>query len=133
MTGTYDILLGGKPVGQATVTEQGLYYRFVCRCRITGEVMYKLTVTCGGQTENLGLLVPEGKDYVLSTRLPAKRFAQGKPEFRAVPRHSRMTGKFIPVYPDEPFAYISRLHSAFLENRGGQLGVVLSEETEDSS
>ena len=91
--------------------------------------MYKLMVTCGGKTEDLGLLVPEGKDFVLKSRLPAKRFAQGKPEFRAIPRHGRMTGTFIPVYPDEPFAYISRLHSAFLENRGGQMGVVLPEET----
>ncbi|MGN0999165.1 MAG: hypothetical protein ACI4PO_06395 [Faecousia sp.] len=133
MTGTYDILLGGKPVGQASVTEQGLYYRFDCRCRITGEVMYKLTVTCGGKTEDLGLLVPEGKDFVLKCRLPEKRLGQGKPEFRAIPRHGRMEGTFIPVYPDEPFSYISRLHSAFLENRGGQMGVVLPGKTEDFS
>lgn len=128
MTGTYDILLGGQPVGEASVTQQGLYLCFDCRCRISGEVMYKLTVTCGGHTESLGLLIPSGKDFALSTRIPAKRLGQGTPEFRAVPRHSEMKGKFIPVYPDEPFSYISRLHTAFLEKRGGQLGVVISED-----
>ena len=129
MTGTYDILLGGKCVGQASVTRQGLYYCFDCRCQITGEVMYKLLVTCADKTESLGLLIPEGKDFRLSARVPIKKLGQGTFQFRAVPRHGEMRGKFIPVYPDEPFAYISRLHTAFLENRDGQVGVIISDDT----
>lgn len=128
MIGTYDILLGGQPVGKATVSQQGLYYCFQCCCHITGEIMYKLTVTCGDKTESLGLLIPDGGRFVLSTRIPVKKLGQGTPVFHAVPRHGEMKGKFVPVYPDEPFSYISRLHTAFLEKRNGQPGIVLQEE-----
>ncbi len=124
----FDILLGGKGIGQAVVTRQGLYYQFTCRCRISGEVMYKLEVSCGENTENLGLLVPDGDEFVLTARVPIKQLGQGKLSFRAVPRHGEIPkGKFVPVYPDEPFAYISQLKNAFLEKRDGQLGVVLRE------
>ena len=36
-------------------------------------------------------------------------------------------GKFVPVYPEEPFAYMSRLKGAFLEIRNGQMGINLPE------
>jgi hypothetical protein len=44
-----------------------------------------------------------------------------------MPKHQKSEGKFIPIYPEEPFAYISRLQNAFLEIRNGQAGVVIGE------
>ena len=127
MDGTYEILLSGAAVGQAVVTRQGLYYLFSCRCRFHGEIMYKLTVTCGDITENLGIPVPDGREFILNTRLPVKKLGRGEPEFRAVPRHAQLQGKFIPISPEEPFSYLNRLKDAFLEIRGGKTGVVIKE------
>ena len=45
--------------------------------------------------------------------------------FRVLPRHSAMQEKFICVYPEEPFAYLSRLKEAYLQERRGQLGIVI--------
>ena len=121
----YEVLLGGQRIGRAIVDRQGLYYAIACRCRLSGEVVYKVTVSCGEKSESLGILVPEGGAFVLTTRIPIKRLGEGELQFRAVPRHMEMQGQFIPVTPEEPFAYLSRLENAFMEIRSGRAGIVL--------
>ena len=124
----YGVLLGGQSIGKAKVERQGLYYSISCRCRLSGEVVYKLTVSCGENTENLGILVPEGGAFVLTTRIPAKRLGEGELVFRAVPRHTELRVKFVPISPESPYAYLSRLENAFLEVRNGQLGLIIQGE-----
>lgn len=126
MEGTYDILLGGTAIGQAQVTRQGLYLHFACRCRLTGTVIYQLTVGTGAQTAKLGIPVPEGGWFVLNTQLPKKQLAEGPLCIRAVPRHPELKG-FIPVKPEEPFAYLTRLKDAYLAQRNGQTGILFKD------
>lgn len=134
MDGIYDILRGGEKIGKAEVRREGLYYRFRCCCDLTGEVMYRLTVTCGDKTENLGIPVPEGDSFRLSTRLPVSRFPGGEPVFRAVPRHEKLQpGTWVPVSPETPFPYIARLENAVAERREGQMGVLISDEVPPDS
>ena len=125
----YPVLLGEDPVGTAEAVRQGLYYRITCRCVLTGEVMYQVTARGESGEENLGLLVPEGEAFCLTTRVPAKRLPGQTLSFRAVPRGTERKTFFAPIYPEEPFAYISRLKEAFLERRGGQVGVRIPQET----
>ena len=73
------------------------------------------------------MLVPDGGDFVLKTKLPIKRLGEGELRFRIQPRHSELTGKFIPLSPEEPFAYLSRLEDAFLKIREGKMGILLKE------
>lgn len=127
LTENYDVLLGDKPVGKAYVERKGLYYRIRCRCGLSGEVIYKVLVSCGGEQENLGILVPVGEEFGLDTRIPVKRLGEGSLSFRAMPRHSGLRGKFVPISPEEPFRYIARLKDAFLETRNGQIGIVIKE------
>jgi hypothetical protein len=127
MNGEYEIRLGKEVVGTATVEQQGLYYRFSCRCSISGSVICRVTVSCNGHHENLGVLVPMGNDFALTTKVAVKKLGKGPFQFRAMPKHQKSEGEFIPIYPEEPFAYISRLQNAFLEIRNGQAGVVIGE------
>ena len=129
---TYDILLGGQPVGKATVQRQGLYYCFDCRCSLSGDVMHRLSVRCNGKTESLGLLMPDGNQFNLQTKLPVKRLGEGIMEFTAVPKHPELRGKFIPLSSEEPFAYIRRLEDAVLQIRNGQVGIVLTDRSDIS-
>ncbi len=122
-----EILLGGQPIGTAQVRREGLYYCFDCRCRLSGEVVYRLTVRCGERTENLGIPVPEGSRFVLRTRIPVKRLGEGDLSIRAEPKHTDLGEKFVPLAPEEPFRYLRRLQDAFLQTRNGQIGVVLKE------
>ena len=77
--------------------------------------------------ERLGILVPVGEEFGLDTKLPMKRFADIAPEFRLVPNKPVLEGKFIPIKPEEPFAYIERLKEGFLTYREGQLGMWIKE------
>lgn len=127
MEGNYPVLLGEQSIGKVQVLRQGLYYRFICRCQLTGEVIYKLVVTCQDHQENLGICVPVSGGFGIDTKLPVKRLGEGVPTFRAVPKHTELEGKFVPVYPDEPFAYIARLKDAYFARQEEQIGVVIRE------
>ena len=132
MEGLYDILRGQEKIGKAEVCREGLYYRFKCCCNLTGEVVYRLTVTCGEKTESLGIPVPEWDCFYLNTRLPVSRFSKEEPIFRAVPRHEEQKkGMWVHISPETPFDYITRLENAVMERRNGEVGILIKEETED--
>lgn len=116
-------------MGKVQVERQGLYYRIHCRCQMTGEIMCCLQAQCGDRQENLGVVVPMDGGFGLDTRLPVKRLGEGELSFTLTPKNGQaQKGTFIPLAPEEPFAYISRLKDAFLERQGNVLGVVIPEE-----
>lgn len=125
MDGKYIVTFGQADVGTVEVRREGLYWHFSCRCRITGDVVCRLTVQCGASRESLGIVVPQGDGFALETRLPVKKLEQGIPRFFLVPRHEAGEGMFVPLSPEEPFAYIARLKDAYFTRRYGQAGVVL--------
>ena len=127
MEGNYPVHHGIQQVGQAQITRQGLYYHFDCRLRLSGAVIFRLEIRCGDVIENLGVPVPEGDMFVLRKTLPTNRFPREKPEFRILPKHESMNEFFVPLHPDEPFAYLSRLQNARLQRQGDRLGIVIKE------
>lgn len=127
MVGDYDVYLGKQQSGRIQVRRQGLYYRFSCRCRLTGDVICRLYVSCGGKGENLGVLVPMDGGFGLETRIPVKRFGEGEPAFTLVPRHEVPQERFVPIIPEEPFSYIERLKTSFLVRKYGEVGILVPE------
>ena len=125
MDGEYDIFMGEQVVGTARVERQGLYYCFQCRCKLSGETICRVMVFSDGCQENLGILVPRNGQFETRARIAVKKLGQGTFRFQVLPRHSAMQEKFICVYPEEPFAYISRLKEAYLQERRGRLGIVI--------
>ena len=127
MDGTYEILLGGEPVGQAVVTKQGLYYSFSCRSKLTGSVIYQLQARVGERQIPLGIPVPEGGWFVLRTRVSARQLGQGELTLGLVPKHAPVGENFVPLSPETPFAYLHRLEQAFLTRQNGVLGISFRE------
>ena len=125
MEGNYPVFFGKHPVGKVQVIRQGLYVRFICHCRLSGDVVCRLVVRCGDNQENLGVVVPVGNGFALDKKIPAKRMGEGTIEFLLVPKQDRLNGKFIPIRPEEPFAYIARLKESFLVRQGDQVGILL--------
>ena len=120
-----NILLGGQAIGTARVVKEGLYFSFRCRCRLSGEVVYRLQVRCGDNKENLGIPVPQNGAFELNTRIPAKKLGSGRMVVEAVPKKVEWEGVFVPLSPEEPFKYLRRLEGAFLQVRNGQVGILL--------
>lgn len=121
----YDVYFGNRLSGTVWVAQQGLYYRFRCRCQLSGDVICRLVVNCGDIQENLGVVVPVEGGFGLETKVPAKRFGKGNMTFSLVTKSERTAGKFAPIYPEEPFAYISRLKDAYLVRQNGQAGICI--------
>lgn len=107
------------------VTRQGLYYHFLCRCQLSGEVVCRLFITCGNHQEKLGIVVPVDGGFGLDTKLPVKQFGAEEPVFSLIPKTGSIDGNFVPIYPDEPFAYIEQLKEAFLVRKYGQPGILI--------
>lgn len=127
MVGSHEIRLGDSPVGTARVEKQGLYYCISCRCTLSEKEIHRLTVRCGGKSENLGICIPMDGGFGVDTKIPCKRLGEGTPEFRLLPKQEKPRGKFVAVYPEEPFSYMARLKGAFLARQADQLGIVISE------
>lgn len=126
MEESYEVLFGSVPAGKVQVLRQGLYYLFHCRCRLSGDVVCRLFVRRGDREESLGVVVPMGEGFGLDTRLPVKRLGEGAMEFRLVPKHDKAQGEtFVPIAPEEPFAYLEKLKDAYLARRDGQLGAMI--------
>ena len=122
----YPVYFGKEQAGKVQVIRQGLYCRFQCRCRLTGDVVCRLHVRCGDRWESLGVVVPMDGGFGLDTRLPAKRLGEGELAFQLLPKHETpLAGKFVPISPEEPFAYIARLKESFLVRQGEQVGIVI--------
>ena len=121
----YQIYLGKEAIGTAQIEKQGLTYCIRCRCRLSGEVAYKVVATCNGKETDLGLLVPENGAFQLTSRVPLKKLGAGEIAFRAVPRHVEPDGVFVQVSVDEPFKYLSRLENAFMVRSQESQWVVL--------
>lgn len=125
MEGNYGVYFGNQLSGKVQVLRQGLYYRFICRCKLTGNIVCRLSVTCGQNRESLGVVVPMGDGFGLDTKLPVKRFGEGNMEFFLVPKHEMSAGHFAAIYPEEPFSYIARLKDAYLVRKNGQYGILV--------
>ena len=125
MEGNYGAYLGKELCGKVQVLRQGLYYRFICRCRLSGESLCRLRVTCGGRTEELGVLAPVDGGFGLDRKIPVKRLGEGTPEFRVYGDREVPAGRFVPICPEEPFSYIAKLKDAYLVRRNGQAGILL--------
>ena len=123
MVGNYELSRG---TGRVAVTREGLYYRFSCRCKLTGDVMHRLVVTTDAGNVDLGVCVPMEGGFGVERKVPCKKFG-ANPQFRLLPKHENMQGRFVPIYPEEPFAYMTKLKDAFLATQNGQVGIVISE------
>lgn len=127
MVGTYNVMIGDRKAGWMRVEKQGLYYRFSCRCDLSGKTVHSVAAVIGGERVHLGICIPMDGRFGLEKKLPCKQFPSGKAEFLLIPRGENQGRRFVPVYPEEPFAYMAKLKEAFLEIREGQVGVSIPE------
>lgn len=127
----YEVTLDGRPAGKAQVTRQGLYYHVVCRCAVSGEEMYRLEAGCGEKRLDLGILIPKNRSFGLDMRFPVSKLGEGELTFRLRGKDEPKEGRrFVPVKPEEPFAYLASLKDSFLEIRNAEIGVSLPPDNE---
>lgn len=127
MEGTWDVYFENEVVGTCSLERKGLYYHIVCRCANVATGICRLTVQCGDQSLDLGVLIPEKGLLCLNRSIASKIFPKGQPMFYIWSEKWRDTHNFIPVGEGEVFFYLSQLEKVRFANRGGQVGVILTE------
>ena len=128
MDGTYDVIGGGQAVGSAIITRQGLYYHVSCRCRISGEIMFRLIMEMGGTSRDLGILVPMDGQFGINTKVNMKSHSKEKPSFYLKAKREAADDILVRICPEEPFGYLSKLNSAYLVRKNGTMMVGFREE-----
>lgn len=126
MVGDYSVFLAGSPVGQAIVTQEGMFWRVRCHCKASADVPFTLQAAWGEEILDLGLLANSGEELTVTARINKKKVPQGKPVFRILVKHRNTVEQFLPISPEEPFAYLSKLKDAYLIYKGNQPGIALN-------
>ena len=126
----YEVYDGSAVVGKVQLTVQGLYYHIMCRCFIPDDRILHLFVVTDNLEEGIGVLVPENDGVVLNKKIPIKRIGRGALRFYVSTGKSKHRGRFAVISPEEPFLYIDRLNTAFLQSEHGKIGIRLEENPE---
>lgn len=128
MEGRYSVFQNEKVIGEVDVSRQGLYYRFFCRCNYHGDNFCRLMIQLGDTEVSLGIMVPEGPEFILEKRLPVKKFGMETPVFYIpYPKDPSPEGMFVPISKDEPFLWLTKLRKAFLIHHDGRVGAWIPE------
>lgn len=125
LEGNYGVYFSDKLCGKVQVRKQGLYYLFICRCQISGDVICRLKAVFPTGEQSLGILVPIDDGFGLQTKIPVKHFTGHPLRFSVAVKEEESEGIFAPIYPDEPFMYIERLKDSYLARKNNQLGAVI--------
>lgn len=119
----YDILMDTQVVGQAEVMREGLYYRFSCKCTPPDESIYRILVSDGNNTKDLGICVPAGEWFCLVSRVPVKHLPGDRLQFTLTSKDKKQTA--VPVATDEPFPYLDMLETAGLQEVDGVTEIII--------
>ena len=118
MEQTSDILLDGNPIGTARIKKTGLYYEFTCSCNLPKQGIYRLWTKREDQLMNLGICVPQGSGYGLTTRVPVSRLGEGTIAIEAHEKGFIPDTKSQTVIEEEPFRRLQDLDKAYLTDSG---------------
>ena len=102
MCKAYSIFFNGFPVGTASVSENGLYYRIEAACRPDNNKMLRLKAYCADKVIDLGMLVPEDDLFTLCKDIPKKLIKDEDIRFYLQGNNDQL----IQARSDEPFPYL---------------------------
>lgn len=129
----YDVYQGKERVGQAAASRQGLFYRLECRCHLSPGARYHILAIGPEGEEDLGLLIPDGREFCCVKTVAVKKLGEGTLRFRLEGVAAKKEALFIPLNPDRPVTCLQELRRALLCHRNGQTGLLIQGDCKESS
>lgn len=123
---TYHVFRKDQIVGKVELIQDGLYCAIHCSCALPQEQMYKLQLAADSQLINLGTMLPDGKQYRLSTRIAGKQLAGKKLIFHAIEPDDRLGEKYIVLCEDAPVPALEEIVTGRFIRRNGKPCVLLN-------
>lgn len=112
----YQITWNGSSVGNAELHKEGMFYRFLCRCRLPNKGLYRVIVTDGENKYDLGICVPEGNGYSCVARVPCNQLKGNNLSFALMGSEEK---RGITIASGKPFAHLDKLNAARLHFANG--------------
>lgn len=121
------VWLNGEVAGSVCITKEGLYTRFLCQCRLPDNHIYRLSLSCNGQKTDLGICVPQGEYYTVNKIVKSRQIGDGEMCFQIIPTTEKTKDSFIPLLPNQPFDYISKIENMILCVDNDGYGVLIED------
>ncbi len=111
-------------VGKAQILQEGMYYRICCTCEITRGGIHRIVVSDGENEVDLGICVPQGDKFSLTSRIPM-RFLKGENrtfvlvrqgEYKPKSEEGPVEKKEVPVESGKSFPNLDELENAYFRN-----------------
>ena len=118
----FEIKMGEKSVGTATVNQEGLYYRISCKCVFQDKQIHTLWAVWSTGCRKLGVCVPEGAYACLHTKIPIKYIPEDGLSFAV---DYQRNGSFYPVDPQLPLECMDQLINARFAIVDGKPGLII--------
>ena len=117
----FEIVCNEKIVGTAEVEREGLYYRIHCVCTPPNKEIHRILVDDGQRKRDLGICVPVGTKFALTTCIPVKYLNGEDWNFLLIQQNADR----IPVETDMEFHDLDRLETARLQETNGQFELLI--------
>lgn len=117
----FDIRFNGTIMGNANVKQKGLYYYINCTCKLPNRELYRVVMYDKSFRKDLGICVPHGDEFTISTRVPAKCFQGDVFTFELV-REAK--GEYV-ISDNMHFTHLDKLETARLYVANGQPRLII--------
>lgn len=119
----YDLQYNGQSIGFVEVEKAGCFYRFFSRFTSREKTQLHLVVHCNTLRYDLGLCVQYKDQYGTEKRVPIRQIGEGPMTFLL-----ENIDVFVPIFEEEPFAYLDKLINSRFEKRYDTKGILLRQE-----
>ena len=119
----YQIAHNGVVVGDVKIEKKGLFYCFYCRCSLPESGVFRVTVTNGGKTHDLGIFTPTDGNYTCLARIPSKSFCGNEFIFELVDSAKVIT---VLISEGNTFQYLESLNTACLHQTNGRSAIIIN-------
>lgn len=99
-----------------------MFWRIVCKCRISHREPLKIYLLCDTRRIDLGLCAKENDGYGLASRISVKT---GLPESFTFFAETHEHKRFFPIEESKPFPALQKLDMAKFSQRNGTPGVLI--------
>lgn len=126
---TYQISNGEQIIGVAQVSQEGLYYKIFCRCKLPMNGIHRVYVSNNGVERDLGICVPNGEEFILEKKVPIKHIGQGELKFLAGKKSGKERVNKVPICRDKPFGAMKAIRRGRFAIYDGNFYIVFPQDT----
>ena len=128
----YQIFKNETCVGSAHILQEGLYYRICCNCKVSTKGIHRIVVCDDENTADLGICVPQGNEFILTSRIPVKKLNIENCSFSLVKQGNQKAKREVPVETGKPFPAIEELGSAYFRSEDSVIVIDPTQGPQDS-